>query len=62
LARQLGLLSYELRSSISLARLWSAQGERKTAFELLGPTFHRFSEGFQTHDLLEAASLLEELR
>jgi predicted ATPase/DNA-binding winged helix-turn-helix (wHTH) protein len=62
LARQLGLLSYELRSSTSLARLWFAQAERKRAFELLEPIFRRFSEGFQTRDLLEAANLLEELR
>ena len=62
LARQLGLLSYELRSSIGLARLWSRRGERLKALELLGPTFGRFSEGFHTRDLLEAASLLDELR
>ena len=62
LARQLGLLSFELRSAISLARLWSYQGERKRALELLHPTFGRFSEGFQTRDLVEAANLLEQLR
>jgi predicted ATPase len=62
LARQLGLLSYELRSSIGLARLWSRQGDSKKALELLQPTFRRFSEGFQSRDLIEAANLLEELR
>jgi predicted ATPase/DNA-binding winged helix-turn-helix (wHTH) protein len=62
LARQLGLLSYELRASIGLARLWSRQGDTSKAFELLYATFRRFSEGFQTRDLIEAASLLEEVR
>ena len=62
LARQLGLLSFELRSSISLARLWSDRGEIKRALEVLDPTFHRFSEGFRTRDVVEAANLLEHLR
>ena len=62
LARQLGLLSFELRSAIGLARLWSDRGERRRAFELLDPTFRRFSEGLRTRDLIEAANLLETLR
>jgi len=62
LARQLGLLSFELRSSISLARLWSDRGEIKRALEVLDPTFHLFSEGFRTRDVVEAANLLEQLR
>ena len=62
LARQLGLLSYELRGSIGLARLWSHQGNTRKAFELLYATFRRFSEGLQSRDLIEAANLLEELR
>jgi predicted ATPase len=62
LAQHLGLLSFELRSSISLARLWCNQGESKKALELLDPTFRRFSEGFLTRDLVEAANVLQELR
>jgi len=62
LARQLGLLSFELRSSISLARLWSDRGEIKRALEVLDPTFHLFSEGFRTRDVVEAINLLEQLR
>lgn len=61
LARQLGVLSYELRSSISLARLWSGRGESQRALDLLGPVFGRFSEGLDTRDLLEAARLLQEI-
>jgi len=62
LARQLGLLSFELRSCIALAKLWGNQGESNRALELLDPTFRRFSEGFQTRDLIEAAHVLNGLR
>jgi predicted ATPase/DNA-binding winged helix-turn-helix (wHTH) protein len=58
LARQRGLLSYELRSGISLARLWADRTQRDKALELLDPIFNRFSEGFQTRDLVAAAQLL----
>jgi hypothetical protein len=62
LARQRGLLSYELRSGISLARLWADRAQRDKALELLDPIFNRFSEGFQTRDLVAAANLLQQLR
>jgi predicted ATPase len=61
-ARQRGLLSLELRSGISLARLWADRGEADRALELLDPIFSRFSEGFQTLDLMAAAKLLAKLR
>jgi hypothetical protein len=56
------LLSLELRSGISLARLWADRGEADRALELLEPIFSRFSEGFQTLDLMAAAKLLAKLR
>jgi predicted ATPase len=62
LARQRGLLSYELRSGVSLARLWADRTQRDKALELLDPIFNRFSEGFQTRDLVAAAQLLRELQ
>jgi predicted ATPase len=62
LARERGLLSYELRSGISLARLWADRSHRDEALELLEPIFNRFSEGFQTRDLVAAAKLLRRLR
>jgi hypothetical protein len=61
-ARERGLLSLELRSGVSLARLWADRGETNRALELLDPIFSRFSEGFQTRDLVAAAKLLAELR
>src|SRR5580658_8306612 len=44
---------------VNLARLWAARAERDKAFELLEPIFNRFSEGFQTRDLVAAANLLQ---
>jgi predicted ATPase/DNA-binding winged helix-turn-helix (wHTH) protein len=62
LAQQQGLLSLELRSGISLAKLWAERGAANKALELLAPIFSRFSEGFETRDLVEAANRVRELR
>jgi hypothetical protein len=62
LARERGLLSLELRAGISLARLWADRLQRDKGLELLDPIFNRFSEGFQTRDLVAAADLLHQLR
>jgi DNA-binding SARP family transcriptional activator len=51
----------ELRAAVSLARLWRNQGRRDEARELLADIYGWFSEGFDTPDLIEAKSLLEEL-
>ena len=61
-ARQQQAKSWELRASISLARLWRAQGRRDEARELLAPIFGWFTEGFDMPDLIEAKTLLEELQ
>jgi predicted ATPase len=53
--------SWELRTAMSLARLWRDQGKVQQARELLAPVYGWFTEGFDTHDLKEAKSLLEEL-
>jgi hypothetical protein len=62
LARERALLSLELRAGISLASLWANRLQRAKAVELLDPIFNRFSEGFQTRDLVTAARLLQQLR
>ncbi|WJR75219.1 adenylate/guanylate cyclase domain-containing protein [Bradyrhizobium sp. NP1] len=54
--------SWELRSSMSLARLLRDQGERQAARDLLGPVRDWFTEGFDTSDLRNARMLLDELR
>jgi predicted ATPase len=62
LAKQQGLLSLELRSGISLARLWANQGSARKGLELLGSIYRRFPDGAETRDLIGAANLLDELR
>jgi class 3 adenylate cyclase/predicted ATPase len=53
--------SWELRASMSLARLWRDQGKVSEARELLAPVYGWFTEGFDTRDLKEAKALLEGL-
>jgi hypothetical protein len=60
-ARQQQAKSWELRASMSLARLWRSQGKVQQARELLAPVYGWFTEGFDTRDLKEAKALLEEL-
>jgi len=62
-ARQQGALSWELRTSTSLARLQQDQGRIAEARSLLQPVYDRFSEGFETADFedREGVSQLFEL-
>ena len=60
-ARQQQAKSWELRASMSLARLWRDQGKISEARELLAPVYGWFTEGFDTRDLKEAKALLSEL-
>jgi predicted ATPase len=53
--------SLELRAATSLARLWQSQGKREEARELLEPVYGWFTEGFDTADLIDAKTLLDEL-
>jgi predicted ATPase len=53
--------SWELRATISMARLWREQGKRNEARDLLAPVYGWFTEGFDTLDLNNARALLEEL-
>jgi predicted ATPase len=61
-ARQQQAKSWELRASMSLARLWRDQDKVQQARELLAPVYGWFTEGFDTRDLKEAKALLEELQ
>jgi predicted ATPase len=60
-ARRQNAKTFELRASMSLARLWRDQGKVQQARELLAPVYGWFTEGFDTRDLEEAKALLEEL-
>ena len=53
--------SFELRASMSLARLWRDQGKVPQARELVAPIYGWFTEGFDTLDLKEAKALLDTL-
>jgi predicted ATPase len=58
-ARQQGALSWELRSATSIAEWWFGQNRRREAVCLLTNTLDRFTEGFETADLVRAAVLLK---
>jgi predicted ATPase len=53
--------SLELQAMVSLSRLWRQQGKRAEARRMLAATYGWFTEGFDTADLHEAKTLLEEL-
>jgi predicted ATPase len=53
--------SWELRAATSMARLWRDQGKPDEARELLAPVYGWFTEGFDTLDLKQAKTLLDEL-
>jgi len=53
--------SWELRTAMSMARLWRDQGKPQQGRELLAPVYGWFTEGFDTRDLKEAKALLDEL-
>jgi len=52
----------QLRASTRLAQLWRTQGKADEAYSLLRPLYDSFSEGFGTPDLMDARTVLEELR
>jgi predicted ATPase/DNA-binding winged helix-turn-helix (wHTH) protein len=55
-------LSWELRAASSLARHWFKQGRIDPARRLLAPIYGRFTEGFDTSDLVTAREFLETSR
>jgi len=60
-AHHQGAKSLELRAVVSLSRLWQRRGEKKRARQMLADVYGSFSEGFETADLREARSLLEDI-
>jgi predicted ATPase/DNA-binding winged helix-turn-helix (wHTH) protein len=61
LARRQEALAWELRTTISLARLRRDQKRGAEAAALLRPVYARFTEGWESADLRAASTLLEEL-
>jgi serine/threonine protein kinase/tetratricopeptide (TPR) repeat protein len=60
-ARRQRSKGWELRATISLARLWQGQGRRAEAHQILDAIYSSYSEGWTTPDLVDAAALLEAL-
>ena len=60
-ARRDGTLAWELRTTTSLARLRASQGRTAEALDSLADVLGRFTEGFDTADVLEAAALRDAL-
>jgi predicted ATPase len=60
-ARWQGAKSLELRATMSLARLLTKQGRRNEAHTMLTEIYNWFTEGFDTADLKDAKTLLDEL-
>jgi ATP/maltotriose-dependent transcriptional regulator MalT len=60
-AREQSAKSFELRATMSLARLLAAQGHPDQARTMLADIYNWFTEGFDTADLIDAKSLLDEL-
>jgi predicted ATPase len=61
LARSMGAKAWELRATMSVARLLAKQGRRDEARAMLAEIYDWFTEGFDTADLKDAKALLDEL-
>jgi tetratricopeptide (TPR) repeat protein len=61
LAQKMQAKAWELRATMSLARLLASQGSRDEACTMLAAIYNWFSEGFDTADLKDAKDLLDEL-
>jgi len=61
LAQSMCAKSWELRATMSLARLLAKQGRRDEARTMLAEIYNWFTEGFDTADLKDAKALLDEL-
>ena len=61
MARTMGAKAWELRATMSLARLLRDTGRREEARTMLAEIYNWFTEGFDTADLKDAKDLLEEL-
>ncbi|MBR0816629.1 winged helix-turn-helix domain-containing protein [Bradyrhizobium liaoningense] len=60
LARRQSAIGWELRSATRLSRIWRDRGRNEEARSLLADVLARFTEGFDTADLREAAAQLRE--
>jgi hypothetical protein len=61
MARRMGAKAWELRSTMSLARLLKSQRRHSEGRTVLAEIYGWFTEGFDTPDLKDAKALLVEL-
>ena len=62
IARHQGSLMLELRAATSLYRLCQQQGMRGEESGSLADVYNRFTEGFDTYDLMNARGLIDEMQ
>jgi predicted ATPase len=62
MARNMGAKAWELRTTMSLARLLDGEGRRNEARAMLDEIYGWFTEGFDTADLKDAKALLDLLQ
>jgi len=62
LSRTQDAKAWELRSWLSRARLWAANGRKAEALAALTAVYSWFTEGFESEDLRAARALVEELK
>jgi predicted ATPase len=60
-ARRQESKAWELRATMSLARLWTRHGRRDESRHALAAVYDSYTEGFTTPDLVAARALLESL-
>jgi predicted ATPase/DNA-binding winged helix-turn-helix (wHTH) protein len=60
IAREQMALSWELRVAMSLASLWQRHGRTTAGHDLLSATYAKFTEGFNTIDLMRARGLMQD--
>ena len=61
LAQKMGAKAWELRATMSFAGMLAKHGRRDEAREILDKIYNWFTEGFDTRDLKDAKTLLDEL-
>ena len=60
IAREVNLPMFELRAALRLGRLWQGQNKIEPARELLKTVYAKITEGFNTVDMKQAQTLLEQ--
>jgi class 3 adenylate cyclase/predicted ATPase len=60
-ARRQESKAWELRATMSLARLWTRHGRRDEARHAVAAVYNTYTEGFMTPDLVAARTLLDSL-